>query len=67
MPATPEGAPENAGDWECNSIVKVVDGEFVPQYDEPDKPWICFEGGETATVLDESPDYMSFEEMSLQE
>jgi ABC-type branched-subunit amino acid transport system substrate-binding protein len=62
---TSEGAPENAGKWECNSVVKVVDGEFVPQYDEPDKPWICFEGGEAATELDATPVYMSFEGLSL--
>jgi ABC-type branched-subunit amino acid transport system substrate-binding protein len=62
-----DGHPEFEGKWECNSIVKIEDGKFVPVYDEPDKPWVCFEGGPEATVLTANPEFMTFEGMSLQE
>jgi hypothetical protein len=62
-----DGRPEFEGDWECNSIVKIENGEFVPVYDEPESPWVCFEGGPEATELTTDPEYTTFEGMSLNE
>lgn len=61
----PDGHPEFSGKWECNSVVKIESGKFVPVYDTPTKPWICFKGGPSATKLDPKPDYMSFEGIPL--
>jgi ABC-type branched-subunit amino acid transport system substrate-binding protein len=60
-----DGHPEFEGDWECNSVVRIEGGEFVPVYDEPDKPWVCFEGGPEATELTENPEFRTFEGMAL--
>ena len=60
-----DGHPEFQGDFDCNSIVKIEGGEFVPVYDKPDKPWICFEGGDAATELTPTPPYENFEGMGL--
>jgi ABC-type branched-subunit amino acid transport system substrate-binding protein len=62
-----DGHPEFQGDFDCNSIVKIEGGEFVPVYDKPDKPWICFEGGDAATELTPNPPYENFEGTGLNE
>jgi ABC-type branched-subunit amino acid transport system substrate-binding protein len=61
----PDGHPEFDGKWECSSVVKVEGGTFVPVYDEPGKPWLCFEGGQAATKLDPNPTHESFEDIPL--
>lgn len=60
-----DGHPEFQGKFDCNSIVKIEGGKFVPVYDKPDKPWICFEGGDQATQLTPNPPYQNFEGMGL--
>jgi len=38
----PVAHPEVRGKEECANYVKIINGKFVPQYTEPDKPWVCF-------------------------
>ncbi|MDZ4828389.1 MAG: ABC transporter substrate-binding protein [Actinomycetota bacterium] len=39
----PVGNAEVDSDYECASIVEVVDGKFVPVFNEPGKPFSCWE------------------------
>ena len=53
----PAENPDAAADRVCANFTKVEGGELVPQYGEPDKPWMCFESN--APELEE-PTAMSF-------
>jgi ABC-type branched-subunit amino acid transport system substrate-binding protein len=55
--ADPKENPESAGPLDCANFVVVQGGEFVSQWGEPGKPWVCFEND--AAELGE-PTYMSF-------
>ena len=35
--------PEARGKQECANFLKVENSKFVPVYDEPGKPWVCFQ------------------------
>jgi ABC-type branched-subunit amino acid transport system substrate-binding protein len=43
----------------CSTVLKVVDGKFVPQFTEPGKPWICFDPDPNAP-LPKDPEHKSF-------
>ncbi len=49
--------PEDRGDKECFNYVKVVSGKFVPEFDHPGKPWVCF--GEKDPTVD-NPEFTTF-------
>lgn len=55
----PAADPSAASQYECATVLKVTGGEFVPQYNEPGKPWICFDPAPEAPIP-EVPESMSF-------
>jgi branched-chain amino acid transport system substrate-binding protein len=43
----------------CDASMKIVNNKFVPQFTEPGKPWICFDGDPNAP-LPTDPQHKSF-------
>jgi hypothetical protein len=42
---------------ECGNTVKVENGQFVPVYGKPGKPWVCFNRNDPTV---DNPQYVSF-------
>ncbi len=60
-PAGPNGTfNQNAGKYDCHSPTKVHNGELVPIFDQPGKPWVCMVGGLNAATLTKTPEYRTF-------
>ncbi|MGH8978126.1 MAG: ABC transporter substrate-binding protein, partial [Acidimicrobiia bacterium] len=53
----PAQNPEAAGELQCANFTVVQDGELVPQWGEPGKPWVCFESN---AETQGEPQYLSF-------
>ncbi len=64
--STDGGKFQFSSKYECTTVVRVHAGAFVPVYDQPGKPFVCFKGGPQATKLTTTPDYMSFTNVPLQ-
>jgi len=47
-------AHESDPDTSCYSVVKIENGEFVPQFQEPGKPFVCFDN--TSPTLPDPPE-----------
>lgn len=59
-PAGPNGTfNQNAGNYDCHSQTKVHNGELVPVFDKPGKPWVCMLGRNPST-LTKTPVYRTF-------
>jgi branched-chain amino acid transport system substrate-binding protein len=60
----PEGpnrtANQYAGKYQCLSLTRVHDGQFVPLFTEPGKPWVCMVGGPNAPTLTKNATYENF-------
>jgi branched-chain amino acid transport system substrate-binding protein len=61
-PTGPNGSviPKYAGKWECTSMTKIQNGEFVPVFSKPGKQFTCMVGGPNAPTLTKTPTYESF-------
>src|SRR5262249_16424276 len=52
-PRLPNGEhnPKYDGKWNCQSILQVKGGKFVPVLDQPGKPWVCLPGDPNAATI----------------
>ncbi len=48
----PTNDPSVRGEFECVTALKITGGKFVPAYNEPGKPWICFDPADEAPIPD---------------
>lgn len=55
----PAEDPSAAGRHECATVLRITGGKFVPTFNEPGKPWICFDPADDAPIPDE-PESRSF-------
>jgi branched-chain amino acid transport system substrate-binding protein len=55
-------ANQFAGKYQCVSLTRVRDGKFVPELNEPGKPFTCMVGGANAPTLTKHATYESFAE-----
>jgi len=53
----PEKDPSALSKLDCGSYVKVQNGKFVAVYDQPGKPWVCFDRNDPTV---DNPQYLSF-------
>jgi len=53
----PRKDPSVLSKLDCANFVKIHDGKFLPLWDEPGKPWVCFDRADP--TLDH-PQYKSF-------
>ncbi len=54
----PQKNPSARSPLSCFAVMQIQHGKFVPQFTEPDKPWICF--ASDAASLPAEPDHRSF-------
>ncbi len=52
-----EKDPSSLSKLDCQSYVKVQNGKFVAVYDQPGKPWVCFDRSDPTV---DNPQYMNF-------
>jgi branched-chain amino acid transport system substrate-binding protein len=53
----PQKDPNALSKQDCGSYLKVQDGKFVPVYDQPGKPWVCFDRNDPTV---DNPQYVNF-------
>jgi branched-chain amino acid transport system substrate-binding protein len=55
----PTNDPAVRSKYECDSVLKIENNKFVPQFTQPGKPWICFDPAPNAPIPTE-PQHVSF-------
>jgi len=55
----PTGNPAVQGKYRCSSVLKITNNKFVPVFQEPGKPWTCFDPDESVPIS-VPPEHRSF-------